>query len=723
MDGTNLGAEKTTAPYATTWDTTQAANGSHVLTAVARDTAGNLTTSAALFITINNASTTTVSITVPPGTVSGTSVTVSANASSTVGIAGVQFQLDGVNLGAETTTSPYSITWNTTQTTNGKHLLTAVARDASGNLTTSSAVTIIVTNNSAPDTTPPTVSITSPAVNATASGSVTISALASDNVGVVGLQFKVDGANLGPEQTGSTYAIFWDTTQASNGNHTLTAMARDSAGNQTTSAAVLVKVSNASTSGTLPPTGANSVAYSLADRGADLLTQNSTSGSINVGYARVQTDAGSSALGGAAIFSYHSDGAVVSETSVPLSPLVQSGRMYVEMSGPVSTGVAFANPNKEDAVISFYFTDIHNNALGYREGTFILGANCQMSGFLNQAPFNLANSTEGTFTFTSSIGVSMVALRGFTNERNVFLMSTLPVPTLDTANASPLAVLPHFAAGAGWTTKLVLVNPTDAVLSGNAQFFSPAVGYSGVSPLTLTVNDVPMSGFNYSIPARGVFAVTLNSADGNLASGSIRISAGNGSIAPSGLAIFSLKNNGVTVSEASVPISPPAFAFRVYAQSQGAPDAVGSSKTAIALANPTSSSALVNFELIQADGTSTGLATSVMIPPGGQMSQFVNELIPNAPATFSGVLHVSSATPVIGIGLRLTTNGGGDVLMSTIPAVSETQNGTPQQLLFPHVVSGGGFTTELILLNRQPSATSSGEVLFTAQDGAPLSVQ
>ena len=83
------------------------------------------------------------------------------------------------------------------------HSLTAVARDASGNLTTSSAVTVIVTNNSAPDNTPPTVSITSPAVNATVSGSVTISASASDNVGVAGLQFKVDGANLGPEQTGA----------------------------------------------------------------------------------------------------------------------------------------------------------------------------------------------------------------------------------------------------------------------------------------------------------------------------------------------------------------------------------------------------------------------------------------------------------------------------------------------------------------------------------------
>ncbi|MGH8511101.1 MAG: Ig-like domain-containing protein, partial [Gammaproteobacteria bacterium] len=73
----------------------------------------------------------TVSITAPANgaTVSGTAVTVSANASDNVSVAGVQFKLDGVDLGAEDTTSPYSLTWNTTAT-NGTHTLSAVARDA-----------------------------------------------------------------------------------------------------------------------------------------------------------------------------------------------------------------------------------------------------------------------------------------------------------------------------------------------------------------------------------------------------------------------------------------------------------------------------------------------------------------------------------------------------------------------------------------------------------------
>ena len=100
----------------------------------------------------------TVSITAPAngGTVSGAAVTVSGNASDNVGIAGVQFKLDGVNLGAEDTTNSYSLTWNSTTATNGTHTLTAVARDAAGNTTTSLVVSVSVNN----DATPPTVSIT-----------------------------------------------------------------------------------------------------------------------------------------------------------------------------------------------------------------------------------------------------------------------------------------------------------------------------------------------------------------------------------------------------------------------------------------------------------------------------------------------------------------------------------------------------------------------------------
>jgi hypothetical protein len=103
------------------------------------------------------------------------------------------------------------------------------------------------------DATPPVVSITAPAAGSTVSGSsVTVNATATDNVGVVGLQFKLDGASLGGEDVTSPYSITWNTTQLANGSHTLTAVARDAAGNSTASAPVVVTVSNASGSGAWP---------------------------------------------------------------------------------------------------------------------------------------------------------------------------------------------------------------------------------------------------------------------------------------------------------------------------------------------------------------------------------------------------------------------------------------------------------------------------------------
>src|SRR5438046_130327 len=89
--------------------------------------------------------------------VSGTiPVTASVTIIGALTVAGVQFKLDGNNLGAEDTSAPYSVSWNTTTASNGSHTLTAVARDGLlGTLWSSNPVTVTVFN----DTTPPTVRI------------------------------------------------------------------------------------------------------------------------------------------------------------------------------------------------------------------------------------------------------------------------------------------------------------------------------------------------------------------------------------------------------------------------------------------------------------------------------------------------------------------------------------------------------------------------------------
>ncbi|HYS54847.1 MAG TPA: Ig-like domain-containing protein [Thermoanaerobaculia bacterium] len=95
-----------------------------------------------------------------------------------------------------------------------------------------------------PDTTPPTTSITAPAAGATVTGTTTVTASASDNVGVTKVEFYLDNV-LQSTDTTSPYSWSWNTTTASNGSHSLTSKAYDAAGNVGTSAAVGVTVNNA----------------------------------------------------------------------------------------------------------------------------------------------------------------------------------------------------------------------------------------------------------------------------------------------------------------------------------------------------------------------------------------------------------------------------------------------------------------------------------------------
>ena len=105
-----------------------------------------------------------------------------------------------------------------------------------------------------PDTTPPTVSISSPADGATVSGIVNIAATASDNVGVAGVTFELNGVNaIGPEDTTAPYQTTLDTsTLMAGSSYTLTAVARDTSNNLTTSANVTVTIFADTTPPTVP---------------------------------------------------------------------------------------------------------------------------------------------------------------------------------------------------------------------------------------------------------------------------------------------------------------------------------------------------------------------------------------------------------------------------------------------------------------------------------------
>ena len=173
----------------------------------------------------------------PGSLVSGT-VVLQATASDNSGsVAGVQFFVNGSALGAPDSSSPYTASWNTTGLS-GLQDLSARATDAAGNEGVSVPVTVNV------DNVPPTIGLTAPAPGATLTGVVTVSADAADTSAIVDVQFRVDGVNIGGADATAPYSVSWNTTTIASGTHSLTAVARDTAGNTTTSSARTVTVSN-----------------------------------------------------------------------------------------------------------------------------------------------------------------------------------------------------------------------------------------------------------------------------------------------------------------------------------------------------------------------------------------------------------------------------------------------------------------------------------------------
>jgi hypothetical protein len=129
----------------------------------------------------------------------------------------------------------------------GTYYYLVTASDFTGNI---SAASNEASATPTLDTTPPAVSMTGWTTGANVFGTIAVQAAATDNVSVAGVQFLLDGSNLGTEVTTAPYYYNWNTAGVANGSHTLSAIAFDAAGNQAQATSITVNVNNtSSTSG------------------------------------------------------------------------------------------------------------------------------------------------------------------------------------------------------------------------------------------------------------------------------------------------------------------------------------------------------------------------------------------------------------------------------------------------------------------------------------------
>jgi len=254
---TTLIASDTTSPYSVSWDTTAVANGTYSLTAKAYDAANNVGTSAARSVTVSNTPTSGLTVHFKNNSMTNWSTFNcyywGSNGSPTAN------SWPGQTMTPEGNGWYYFVIPGATSSNvifdNGSAQTVDLSRTGEGwwvPAGTSGGKINGTWYNSNPDvggdSTAPTVSLSAPANGATVSGSVTVSATASDNVGVTKVEFY-HGTTLIASDTTSPYSISWNTAGVANDSYNLMAKAYDAANNVGTSALVNVNVSNTTASG------------------------------------------------------------------------------------------------------------------------------------------------------------------------------------------------------------------------------------------------------------------------------------------------------------------------------------------------------------------------------------------------------------------------------------------------------------------------------------------
>ncbi len=458
------------------------------------------------------------------------------------------------------------------------------------------------------------------------------------------------------------------------------------------------------------------------------------------GFGMIQPNSGMLAPSGLAIYGLRQNNTIVSECGVAASPAVLNGRIFAQVDGPMNTGVAIANPNDRTVDVSFLFTG--PDGVNFGSGHSSIPAKGQIARFLNDAPFNLQGPFAGTFTFNASLPVGVTALRGLNNQRGEFLITSMPVIDVN-STSTDTTYFPHFADGGGWTTQLVLVNPGDDPLSGTVQFWDQGSSVVQGTPVEVTIDALKQSSFPYTIPPRSARQFQTAGTSSGTQAGSIRVVPSGGSRSPGGFEVFSYTINGVTVTEAGVPAVRPGTNFRLYTELAGNFDSVepGSIQTGFAVANTRGTPVNVSFELTSLSGDAQDNKATITVPANGQAAMLLTTLpgfktlmSPRVtpvssppvqyltPLPFKGLLRLSSnvTDSISVIGLRGRYNERSEYLITTTTPVNEATPAPSSPLIFPQLVQGGGYTSQIVVFSGSPSLTTAGMLRFFTQLGQAM---
>jgi len=441
------------------------------------------------------------------------------------------------------------------------------------------------------------------------------------------------------------------------------------------------------------------------------------------GYATAEA---ATPLNGLVVVDHRQSGALVTEVAVPVTPLLEIGRMFVDTTGAAKSVISIANPNDTEASVDFFFTDETGTTANFANTK--IAPHAHFSRFVTDDPLLVPAGLIGALNFTSSLPVTSTGFRTFTNEGGEFLLSTTPVvDPLKTSNKP--AVIPHFAEGAGWNTKIELVNTTEDRLNGELHFLSPGSGTEPGSLVEVGVAGSFASVIEYDIPPRSAQTIqtegsTTRSDFPFAAQGFSFRTPGSNAVQLNGFAVAensapNTKLNGLEILEyrpVATTTSQTAFVAPPL-RINGAVfvEASTSVRTMIAIANTSGEDASVDLTFTDTAGTASAPVT-VTVPAGGQTFKFVADPPISIASGSAGALQFNSSIPVSVIALSFFTNQSNDSLITAIP-VADTSKVSTAPVVIPEFVDGPGLNSDIFLVN-PTDEEMRGEVQFFSQGDA-----
>jgi Concanavalin A-like lectin/glucanases superfamily/Domain of unknown function (DUF1929)/Bacterial Ig domain/Kelch motif len=377
---------------------------------------------------------------------------------------------------------------------------------------------IQVTGTAPADTQPPAVSITAPVAAATVSGSVSVSASATDNVGVSKVQFTLDGASLGSPLTAAPYALNWDSSTVANGSHTLSATASDAAGNASTATGVTVTVSNAVT----PPAITAVTATNVTSTGATVTWTTSKPATTQVEYGTTTAYGSTSAL----------DNALVTSHSQGLSGLGPSTTYNYAVLSKDANGISATSANFT------FVTAAPAPTLLVGDQKIEAGADSNLAGF--GEAFQYTATTTGTANAVylyvdtgntaSQVTVGLYADNGANKPGTLLAQGTISAPKAGAWNSTTISSTPISAGAKYW---IALLGPN---ASGTVKFRDVGSGGPSIMSSQTTLSALPSawsSGASYANSPMSAYVAGATTVDTQPPTISISTPAGGASLSGS----------------------------------------------------------------------------------------------------------------------------------------------------------------------------------------------